>query len=105
MDIHGRNSKLTFHTRRNTTRHTTKKTRNVMAKADQNTTGTNIVNVVRFVLYSLKSAFLSDGNTPLLYLSDVSMAFGIKKAVIPRRVIMLTMTAAAIARLILLFFV
>lgn len=89
---------LTFHKRRKIARNTAKNTTKVMTNADHTTTGTKKVNDIKFFLYMLKFSFRRDGNTPLLYFSDVSMALGIKIMAIPRRATMLIATAIHIEK-------
>lgn len=53
----------------------------VIAKTDQNTTGTRNVRCSRFFLIFLKCGDLNVGNTPDLYFNKVKITFGRKRAV------------------------
>jgi len=61
-----------------------KKNVNVITRADQNVIGTKYVREIRLYRYVLNASLLRDGRTPLLYLSDVKMTFGMNRKATPK---------------------
>mmetsp|Transcript_11681 Transcript_11681/g.14564 ORF Transcript_11681/g.14564 Transcript_11681/m.14564 type:complete len:111 (-) Transcript_11681:1779-2111(-) len=85
----------------NTNKQTTPKTKSVIAKADQKTTGVRKLRRMRLFLNFLNFGSLSDGSTPLLYFIDVKIALGINSSEINTNESILITTAVAMLKFII----